>query len=175
MQFNKKKCLALLKEKNKLAQEGNWNYDKVRNKELVGYLTLLEDQIFWQSRKEYFQILDLFVSKNITFDEFFDQFSGLRCSNREVSQMQKKNLEAEAFGIFTKSNEIDFQLNPESRGFSKIIYSLYYWLDVYNPDITLDMNLENPELIWYGMSEEYLRLSIKDNFLPEIGKYSKEF
>jgi len=29
--------------------------------------------------------------------------------------MLEKNLEAEACGILTKSNEIDFQLNPESR------------------------------------------------------------
>ncbi len=82
---------------------------------MIGYLTLLSDQIFWQSRKEYFQMLDLFVSKKITFDEFFNQFYGLRSSNLDVSQMHEKNLEAEACGILTKSNEIDFQLNPESR------------------------------------------------------------
>ena len=42
MDFNKKKCLALLKEKKKLDQEGKffWDFDKAKNKELTGYLSL---------------------------------------------------------------------------------------------------------------------------------------
>jgi len=36
------------------------------------------------------------------------------------------------------------------------------------------MNLNHPELIGYGISEEFLRLDIKDNFLPRIGESSKE-
>ena len=176
MDFNKKKCLALLKEKKKLDQEGKffWDFDYAKNKELTGYLSLLDDQIFWQSRKEYCQILDLFVSKKITLDELFKQFYGLRGSNLKASKMRKENLEAEACGILTKSNEIDFQLNPESRGFTKIISSLHALINLCEPDITLDMNLKHPELIGYGISEEFLRLRIKDNFLPRIYEYCKE-
>jgi hypothetical protein len=36
------------------------------------------------------------------------------------------------------------------------------------------MNLNHPELIGYEISEEFLRLDIKDNFLPKIGEYYKK-
>jgi len=36
------------------------------------------------------------------------------------------------------------------------------------------MNLKHPELIGYGISEEFLRLDIKDNFLPLIAEYCKK-
>jgi hypothetical protein len=174
--FNKKRCLALLKERKKLAQEGKffWDFDNAKNEELIGYLSLLEDQIFWQSRKEYYQILDLFVSKKITLDELFSQFYGLRGSNLKASRMWKENLEAKACGILNKSNEIDFQLNPESRGFAEIISSLHSGIDLCDPDITFEMNLSHPELMGYGISEEFLRFRIKDDFLPRIGEYCKE-
>lgn len=176
MDFNKKKFFELMKESKKLGQEGKflWDSDKAKNKELVGYLILLDDQIFWQSRKEYCQILDLFISNKITIDEFFKQFYGLRGSNLKASKMWKDNLEAEACGILTKSNEIDFQLNPESRGFTKIISHLHSLTDLCDPEITLEMNLKNPELLGYGISEEFLRLQIKEDFLPIIVEYCKE-
>lgn len=49
MEFNNKKFFALLKERKKLEQEGKFfrDFDKANNKELIGYLTLLDDQIFW--------------------------------------------------------------------------------------------------------------------------------
>ena len=73
MEFNNKKFFALLKERKKLEQEGKFfrDFDKANNKELIGYLTLLDDQIFWQNRQEYYQILDLFVNKKITIDQLF--------------------------------------------------------------------------------------------------------
>lgn len=176
MDFNKKKFLALLKERKSLKKESKflWDYDKAKNKELVEYLTLLDDQIFWQSRKEYCQMLDLFVRKKITLDEFFNQFYGLRGSNLRSAKMWEENLEAEACGIVTKSNEIDFQLNPEACGFTEVISDLHSLINLCDPDITLEMNFKNPELLLYGISEEFLRLDLKDNYLPRIGEYCKE-
>ena len=63
--------------------------------------------------------------------------------------MREENLEAEVYGIMTKSNEIYFQLNPESREFTKIISSLHAYIDLCDPNITLDMNLKHPELIFF--------------------------
>lgn len=88
--------------------------------------------------------------------------------------MWKKDLEAEACGILTKSNKIGFQLKPESRGFTKIISSLHALIDLCDPDITLDMNLKSPELVGYVISEEYLRLRIEEYFLPKIKEYCKK-
>ena len=177
MIFNKKKCLELMKESKKLREEGKflWDSDKAKSEELTRYLTLLDDQIFWESRNQYCQILDLFVSKKINLDNFFTQFYGLRGSNLKASRMWKKNLEEEACGILTKSNEIDVQLNPESGGFTEIISNLHSWTNLCNPDITSEMNFKQPELIGYGISEEFLRFTIEENFLPQLKKYCKEF
>ena len=49
------------------------DYDKVKNDELISYLSLVEDEIFWESGKGYIKILDLFASKKITLDQLFKQ------------------------------------------------------------------------------------------------------
>jgi hypothetical protein len=85
-----------------------------------------------------------------------------------------ENLEAEACEILTQSNEIDVQLNPESLGFTKIISYLHSLVDTCDPDVTLEMNLNHPDLIGYGISEEYLRLRIEEYFLPQLEKYCKK-
>ena len=176
MKFDKDKCLKLLKERKSLQKEGKLlrDYDKAKNDELIRYLILIEDQIFWESRKEYIQILDLFVSKKITLDHFFKQFSCLLGSNMRSARMWKKNLEEEALVVFPKSNEINSQVNPKSCGFTKIISYLQSLLDTCDPDVTLEMNLKQPELLWYGISEEYLRLRIKKYCLPQLEKYCKK-
>ena len=173
MKFDKDKCLKLLKERKILKKEGKLlqDYDKAKNDELISYLSLVEDTIFWESGKEYIQILDLFVSKKITLDQFFTQFCRLRGSNLRSARMWKKKLEEEAFVVFPKSTEINIQFNPKSCGFTKIISYLHSLVDAWNPDITLEMNLKQPELLWYGISEEYLRLRIKKYFLRQLEKH----
>jgi hypothetical protein len=88
--------------------------------------------------------------------------------------MWEKNLEEEVCGIMTQSNKMDFQFNPKSCGFTKIINSLHSWTNLCDPDITLEMNLKQPELIGYGISEEFLRFIIEEDFLPQLEKYCKE-
>ena len=173
MEFDKDKCLKLLKERTSLKNEGKSlrDYDKAKNDELIGYLKLLEDQIFWKSRKQYFQILELFGKKKITLDQFFEQFCGLRGSNLKAVKMWEENLEAEAGGILTQSNQVDIHYNSKSCGFIKIISHLHSLVDLCDPDITFEMNLKHPELIGYGISEEFLRLRIKEYFLPKIKEY----
>ena len=170
MKFDKDKCLKLLKERKILQKEGKLlkDYDKAKNDEVISYLILVEDAIFWESRKEYIQILDLFVNKKITLD----QFCGLRGSNLRSARMWKKKLEEEAFVVFPKSTEINIQVNPKSCGFTKIISYRHTLVDICDPNVTLEMNLKQPELLLYGISEEYLRLIIEEDFLPQLEKYS---
>ena len=176
IKFDKDKCLKLLKERKSLQKEGKLlrDYDTAKNDELISYLSLIEDQIFWESRKQYIQILDLFVSKKIILDHFFEQFCGLQASNLRSSIMWEEKLEEEALVVFPKSNAINIQVNPRSCGFTKIISYLHSLVDICNTDITLEMNLKHPELIWYGISQEYLRLRIKKYFLPQLEKYCKK-
>ena len=53
MKFDKDKCLKLLKERKSLQKEGKLlqDYDKAKNDELISYLVLLLDAIFWESGK----------------------------------------------------------------------------------------------------------------------------
>jgi hypothetical protein len=46
--------------------------------------------------------------------------------------------------------------------------------DACDPDVTLEMNFKQPELVWYGISEEYLRLRIEKYFLPQLEKYCQK-
>ena len=102
-------------------------------------------------------------------------YNGRRLRNDlKASRMWEKKLEEEAFVGFPKSNEIDIQLNPESSGFTKIISSLQSLLAACDPDVTYEMNLEKPELLFYGISEEFLRLITEKDFLPQLEKYCKK-
>ena len=78
--------------------------------------------------------------------------------------MWKEKLEEEAFVVFPKSTEINIQFNPKSCGFTKIISYLHSLVDVCDPDVTVEMNLNHPELLWYEIREEYLRLRIEKVF-----------
>lgn len=113
MDFNKKRCLELMKESKKLRQQGTffWDYDKNKSDELREYFTLISDDIFWQSRIQFFQILEFFVNRRIDVETFIGQFSKLHKKTMDKSSICKKNLE----------DDTDFQINPQSRGFNKII------------------------------------------------------
>ena len=177
MEFDRNNCLKLLKQRKILKKEGKffWDCDKAKSNQLFRYLILLNDQIFWENRNKYCQILDLFIRKKISLDEFCHQFYRLRALNISEAQMWEKSLEEEACGILTQSNKIDFELNPESGGFTSIISSLHSWTNLCDSDVTLEMNLEEPELIEYGISEEFFRLILEEEFLPQLEKYCKEF
>jgi hypothetical protein len=173
IEFNKKKCLALISKSNKLRQQGKSlsDYDDAKNKELNHYLRLLEYEIFWNCRFLYLQVLENFIHESIEVEEFIQKFNSLRLSNIKALDMDmlQENLK----------NDIDFQLNPESRGFSRLIDSIFSMLELFDPERTLETDLEidfeNPELILYGIGEYFLKIDLKDNFLPKIQKYCKDF
>ena len=138
MKFNKRKCLQLLKEKNQIEEKGQLlgQVDPVKNKILVKYLRLLEDEIFWQDRKAYHQVVYSFIHDNITLEQFFAQFFKLRGKNLGAVNAWQKDLKDEARSISNKSNKIE--LNSQSAGFGMLIAGLYDDLSFYNPDITAE-------------------------------------
>lgn len=173
IKFNKNKCLKLLKKKKELEKEGKLlrNYNENMNDELINYFILIEDQIFWENRKEYLKLLTFFINKKISINQFSEQFCGLRSTNINLFIMFEKHLEKEALSNLEKKNKINILINPDSSGFTEIISYLHSLIDIYNPDVTLEMNLQNPELLFYGISEEFLRFRIEEYFLLELKKY----
>lgn len=105
------------------------------------------------------------MSKKITVDKFIKQFNQLEKSNMDASKMRKENFE----------RKIDFQRKLQSPGFTKKISSLDKYLELFDLEIDFDMNLKNPDLIGYGISKEFLRSKITDNFLPRISKYCRKY
>lgn len=166
MKMNKQEYLQLIAESNELLQEGKFLHeqDPVKINKLMHYFTMLSDDIFWKSRYQYLEIIKSFISRNVEVTEFIKKFYFLRYSNSNAAEVRKDNL----------ANEIDFQLNPASHGFSDIIESINTTLELFDSDITLEMNLENPELIGYGISKEFLIIDLKTNYLPKICKYCKK-
>lgn len=173
MDFNKQKFLKLLQESEKLREQNKFlrDSDPARYGELSQYQVFLEDNIFWRSRLEYCQMLDSFANQKMMLDELFDKFYSLRASNLEVITMWEEIFKAEACGSLPPSKDIGFKFHPQSSGFTRIISSLHSVINLCEPEITLDMNLEKPDLIGYGISEELLRRNIKNNFLPRIAAY----
>jgi hypothetical protein len=121
---------------------------------------LVEDQIFWENRKEYIQILDFFVSKKLALSNF-------------SSKRSNQKLEEEIF--VRNSNEIDINVNPKCFGFTKLIYFIYSLAEMSDDEISLEMNLEQPQSLDYVISEEYFRLKIEEYFLPKLKKYCEKF
>ena len=140
--------------------------------EIYNYLLyLLDDYFLWQNKENFYQLIQLFLNKKITIDEFLSKFRVLNVSSLRKSQIFQKNFQKDAQ---TNLNEIEIEINPNSKGFEKIISYLNDILNLYQPNITLEMNLENSELIGYGISEEMIRNLLKEKFLSEINTYCKK-
>lgn len=166
MKFNKNKYLKLLKEL-------KFDFDKVKQKKKFQYLGALESEIYWRSRFEYLQMLNLFIHEVITMSDFTEQFMTLHFSNQKLLKIHEKNLEAEALADLCTAKKTYKNLYVDSRsiGFMKPIVQILSYLEVYEPDVDLKKNLDYPDLIAYGASEEYIRKRVKERFLPEIAAY----
>lgn len=70
-QFNKDSYLKLWKIKKRLKEQGKFliDHDSVQEKKLRSYIRWIEDQILWNSRKEYVKILESFGNKEISFKQ----------------------------------------------------------------------------------------------------------
>ena len=131
--------------------------------EFDDYRIMLENNIYWQSRDQYLQILESFLNRNISGEEFCDQFADIRSKNMEALDILEANLE----------NEMNLKLNPKSRVFSDIIASIDTVRDFFDSDI----EDSNSSFYGYGISENHLRFYrfyLNDTFFSRIREYCKE-
>lgn len=104
------------------------------------------------------------------FDEFISKFYELFSEERKRETNIKINFQKEADGTINEADKMDIKIDSKSIGFSSLISKLHAYVDLCDPNITLEMDLKNPKLITYGISEEYFRMKIQDYFLVEIKK-----
>lgn len=155
--FNQERFKELLKEQH----QSSWDSSGPKASELRDYLVLLEADIFWQSRYEYFEIIEDFLNKRISGQEFKNQYRNVRNKNLTESDLKKTTLEYE-------DEETDLQINHAARNFTKIVSSLFSFLDIFEPE------LEDSQSSVYGISEGVLREVLKNDILPRIYQYCKQ-
>ena len=161
--FNREKFLALLQEYEefeKFKKENNLSsdFDNIKFKTIVYYQILLKDHFYWTSKNEYFKIFQNFSNGDINGETLVKQLNTLRRNNRIKCEIQESNLK----------NDIHFQPNPQSQGFTTIVSDIVNMIDLFDPD--LDGFREDI----YAISEKSLKRLVDDYFIPEIYKYCKK-
>ena len=138
--------------------------------ELLLYEGLLEENILWKSRNDYIQIVADFVNNRVVLDEFLDHFSALHVSN---SESLKKLLISLEKTVLTNSefDSIIIDYSPKSIGFGELIDYLWSIIDIYDPDVSFEKNLNSSTPRAFGISEEVLKLNIKESVLPKMKQY----
>ena len=72
------------------------------------------------------------------------------------------DLENQALSKSFDDIEFDINLNSECRDFMTMIEDIYYSVAKFDANVTLEQNLQNPDLVMYGISGEYLRLILRE-------------
>ena len=117
---------------------------------------MFEDHVRWESRKEYFESIKNFLNNKIDGDTFCSQIISLRNQNFVKMDEVEANL----------TSKTDFHLTSKSIGFSNLIETLFYWIELFDSDVP------DSESSCFGISEIFLKLIIQDEFLPQFSKYS---
>ena len=112
MVYSNLRHLKLLKYRLKLNQANKTLVEESPNlrRELFTYETVVRDSIFWLHRKEFFSIIELFISNNSNFEKFELDFSKLYIETEtkfrnfvnDIKQIEKfqPNLQSEQFSSF---------------------------------------------------------------------------
>ena len=160
MKFNIKEYQSLLHDKKLLSD--------IEKTKLETYHYLLDDHFLWQNKENFCELIQLFLNKTISITEFSSKFKTLKYTSLTQSHVLQKKIKTEAQ---TQLNKLEIEINPICQDFEELISFLDDTLNLYDPDISFEMNLENPDLIGYGISEEFFRNVLKDNFLTKINEY----
>jgi hypothetical protein len=122
---------------------------------LLKYQIVFEDYTMWESRKDYYQIIESFLNTKTNGEDFVTQILSLRRQNMTEAKLLEDNLESKT----------DFHLTSKSIGFARVIDNIYFVLDLF--DSTKKDSESNP----YCLSENGLRDEIKKIFDGQFSKY----
>lgn len=122
---------------------------------LIQYRIMLENHIVWESRQEYFEMMNKFLTHKINGETFFHQLQILRNKNRKEREKCETSLEYKT----------DFNFTSKSIGISSLISSLHSILD------RVDTSLPDAESSEFRLSDNAAREIIEDIILPRFAKY----
>ena len=128
MTYNQERYRELLKRFQDFKNQNKLFYQESRDEylELAGYKASIEEYIFWKSRTLFLLLMEKFVNRIISGEEFRDSLLGLR-----------QNLIYEYDGFIEKLNSEklkDFQLDPRSKRFGSLITFLSVECDNFTED-----------------------------------------
>ena len=129
------------------------------NKEFSDMGILMENEVFWNNRNHYLQLINDFLDSKIDSDQFTGKFGKLRADNLRLSNFKTSYL-------FLIQN--NFEVTCESEGFTTIIDNLFIVYDLHDPDIP---GFELNDSI---ISDEGLKYYLKVTCRPKIYEYIKE-
>jgi len=162
MEFDIKKYLELNKEFTYLLEFDrsnlkNWNKTK-KSSELRKLSTILHDNVEWQDRYQYYEIINNFVENKSTIGTLFSDLGLLVRKTKKRCDQLKNNLNSETISFFTN----------ESSGFSALI------LHMENLTNLFEAGTSDSESSLYGISENVLKNYLKEEILSELQKYCKK-
>lgn len=115
MTYNQKRHIELLKRAKDLKNQGKSFYQESTNEylELSKYEGVIQSYIYWKSKTLFVLLMEKFVNRIISGEEFRDSFIQLR---------QRLIYECDGFIKELGSEKLkDFQLDPRSNGFGSLI------------------------------------------------------
>jgi len=116
---------------------------------------MFEDQIFWESRRSYFKIINDFLTNQIDGNNFCTQIQNLRGENLEQAEEAVRDLEFKT----------DFKFTSKSIGFTDLVDDLNSFAELFK------LELNNSESNESSFSENVIRSKIKEMILPKFLKY----
>ena len=128
MTYNHKRCIELLKRSEDLKNLGRSFYQESTDEylELVTYEAAIEEHIDWKSRILFLLLMEKFVNKIISGEEFSDSFLELR---------QRLIYECDGVLKELRSEKLkDFQIDPRSYQFGNLISFLRAECDNFDED-----------------------------------------
>ena len=128
MTYNQNRYIELLKRSEDLKNLGKSLYQESEGEylELSKYEGVIESYLFWKSRILFLLLMEKFVNKIISGEEFSDSFFELR---------QKLLYECDDFRKELGSEKLkDFQIDPRSYKFSSVISFLRAECDNFSED-----------------------------------------
>jgi hypothetical protein len=128
MTYNQKRHIELLKRSQYLKDQGKSFYQENTDEylELSKYAGTIQSYIYWKSRTLFLLLMEKFVHKIISGEEFDDSFFQLR---------QRRIYEYHDFIKELNSEKLkDFQLDPRSNGFGSLISFLRAECDNFSED-----------------------------------------
>jgi hypothetical protein len=167
--IKKETFLQLLEYSNEL--EKNQKYlikeDPIAFNKLLNFLVIIEENLHWKVKNQYVKLIEHFLNKNISADDFSIIF--IRMFEKTVEKVRRLEIdlkEKNSLNPSFQSSEIsELLLKGKACGIADLLSSVYGDCDRFNPDLCSEND--------FYLDERQLKDSIEKTYL-QIQKFLEE-